>query len=46
MAVSQLYKFPLDLDSATGEYPHRITFQALKSRTNSTSPAPGSMVAL
>ena len=46
MAASQLWKFPLDLDSNTGEYPHRITFQALKSRNNSTSPAPGSMVAL
>jgi hypothetical protein len=46
MAASQLWKFPLDLDSNTLEYPHRITFQALKSRNNSTSPAPGSMVAL
>ena len=46
MAASRLWKFPLDLDSNTNEYPHRITFQALKSRTNSTSPAPGSMVAL
>ena len=46
MAVSQLYKFPLDLDSSTGEYPHRITFQSLKSRINSPTPAPGGMVAL
>ncbi len=46
MAVSHLWKFPLDLDSNTEEYPHRITFQALRSRANSTSPAPGSMVAL
>ena len=46
MAGSRLWKFPLDLDSNTNEYPHRITFQALKSRNTSTSPAPGSMVAL
>ena len=46
MAASQLWKFPLDLDSNSEEYPHRITFQALKSRANSTTPAPEGMVAL
>ena len=46
MGTARLYKFPLDLDSNTGEYPHRITFQALESRAGSTTPAPGGMVAL
>ena len=39
MSTARLYKFPLDLDSNTLEYPHRITFQALKSRANSPTPA-------
>ena len=46
MGTARLYKFPLDLDSNSNEYPHRITFQALKSRINSPTPAPGGMVAL
>ena len=46
MARESLWKFPLDLDSNSQEYPHRITFQALKSRVNSPTPAPGGMVAL
>ena len=46
MSVANLWKFPLDLDSNSNEYPHRITFQALKSRINSPTPAPGGMVAL
>lgn len=46
MAFESLWKFPLDLDSNSKEYPHRITFQALKSRANTTTPAPGGMVAL
>ena len=46
MSVANLWKFPLDLDSNSEEYPHRITFQALKSRINSPTPAPGGMVAL
>ena len=46
MSTASLWKFPLDLDSNSQEYPHRITFQALKSRKDSDSPAPGDMVAL
>ena len=46
MGTARLYKFPLDLDSNSEEYPHRITFQSLKSRANSPTPAPGGMVAL
>jgi len=46
MGTSRLYKFPLDLDSNSEEYPHRITFQALESRAGSPTPAPGGMVAL
>ena len=46
MSAASLWKFPLDLDSNSQEYPHRITFQALKSRKDSPTPAPGGMVAL
>ena len=46
MARDSLWKFPLDLDSNSEEYPHRITFMALESRVNSPTPAPGGMVAL
>jgi hypothetical protein len=46
MSTATLWKFPLDLDSNSDEYPHRITFQALKSRATSDTPAPGGIVAL
>lgn len=46
MTTASLWKFPLDLDSNSQEYPHRITFQAMKSRVNSPTPSPGGMVAL
>ena len=46
MPASRLYKFPLDLDSATGEYPHRITFQAMEGGFGRQNGAPGDMVAL
>ena len=45
MTTASLWKFPLDLDSNSEEYPHRITFQAMKSRANSDTPSPGGMVA-
>lgn len=37
MAAGQILKYPRDLDSSSGEYPHRITFSALKKDGNGAS---------
>ena len=37
MAAGTLLKYPRDLDSSSGEYPHRITFSALKKNENGAS---------
>lgn len=43
---SYLYKYPIDLDSSTGEYSHRITFTALLPQQSTTVPSNGDTVAL
>lgn len=43
---SYLYKYPIDLDTATGEYSHRITFTALIPQKSSEIPRLGNTVAL
>lgn len=42
--MADLLKYPLDLDSAGGEYSHRISFTAKIPRANSDTPAEGTKV--